>query len=154
MNKHRNAVSGASAAFAFAVVLAVASSPGPVGATHEGGAPHEEPSVHGGHKMNSPAPATEDAAKPRNEVTAAYEAVTEKMHKDMAIPYTGDVDVDFVRGMIPHHQGAIDQANVLLEHSKDLRLRRLAMGIIAAQKKEINFMRNWLKEREQAGKKE
>ena len=64
----------------------------------------------------------------------------------MTIPYTNDVDLDFVRGMIPHHQGAIDQAEVLLKHSKNLRLRRLAGGIIAAQKREIRFMQNWLKE--------
>ena len=50
--------------------------------------------------------------------------------------------------MIPHHQGAIDQANVFLKYTKDLRLRRLALGIIAAQRKEIRFMQRWLKEHE------
>jgi uncharacterized protein (DUF305 family) len=69
-----------------------------------------------------------------------------KMHKNMALPYTNDVDVDFVRGMIPHHQGAIEQAEILLKYSKNPRLRRLAGGIIAAQKREIRFMEKWLKE--------
>ena len=68
------------------------------------------------------------------------------MHKDMTVPYSGDVDLDFVRGMMPHHQGAIDQANVLLKYSKNLRLRRLAGGIIAAQRREIRFMKHWLEE--------
>ena len=39
---------------------------------------------------------------------------TRKMHKDMDIAFTGDADADFVRSMIPHHQGAIDMARVVL----------------------------------------
>eukprot|EP01035_Chromulina_nebulosa_P040156 gene40155-54291_t len=42
--------------------------------------------------------------------TTAYKAANTKMHKDMDIAFTGDADADFVRGMIPHHQGAIDMA--------------------------------------------
>ena len=34
----------------------------------------------------------------------AYTATMQTMHKDMMVNYTGDADVDFVRGMIPHHQ--------------------------------------------------
>lgn len=82
------------------------------------------------------------------EASKAYEEAMQKMHKDMSVPYTGDVDLDFVRGMMPHHQGAIDQAQVLLKFSKNLRLRRLAGGIIAAQRREINFMKHWLEEHE------
>ena len=80
------------------------------------------------------------------EASKAYEEAMQKMHKDMSVPYSGDVDLDFVRGMMPHHQGAIDQAKVLLKYSKNLRLRRLAGGIIAAQRREINFMKHWLEE--------
>jgi DUF305 family protein family protein len=43
-----------------------------------------------------------------------YMAAMQTMHKDMMVDYTGDADVDFVRGMIPHHQGAIDMAKVEL----------------------------------------
>jgi uncharacterized protein (DUF305 family) len=67
------------------------------------------------------------------------------MHKDMDIAFTGDVDADFVRGMIPHHQGAIDMARVILAHGKDPALKKLATGIIAEQEKEIAMMRDWLK---------
>jgi uncharacterized protein (DUF305 family) len=70
----------------------------------------------------------------------------EKMMKDMGKPLTGDADVDFVQGMIPHHQGAIDMAKVELEYGKNPVLRKLAETIIAAQEKEIADMQAWLKE--------
>lgn len=67
-----------------------------------------------------------------------------RMHKDMAVAPSGDVNEDFVRGMIPHHQGAIDMAKVLKGKSKDPALLKLADDIIAAQEKEIAFMKDWL----------
>ncbi|HEY4191618.1 MAG TPA: DUF305 domain-containing protein [Mesorhizobium sp.] len=76
---------------------------------------------------------------------AGYQAAMDKMHREMmAMKYTGDADVDFVRGMIPHHQAAIDMANVLLAHGKDPEMRKLAENIVAAQQKEITEMENWL----------
>jgi uncharacterized protein (DUF305 family) len=96
----------------------------------------------------SPVQGIPKAGAPTTEAAKAYEAAAQKMHKDMSSEYTNDVDVDFVRGMIPHHQGAIDQAEILLKHSTNPRLRRLAGGIIASQRREIRFMEKWLKDRE------
>ncbi|WP_239451669.1 CopM family metallochaperone [Elioraea rosea] len=73
--------------------------------------------------------------------TTAYRAAMDKMHRDMAITYTGDADKDFAAGMIPHHQGAIDMARIVLDHGKDDEVRKLAQDIIAAQEKEITQMR-------------
>lgn len=126
-----------------AAAVLVLAGQGPARANHEGTA-HEAPHHHSTQAQTGNGATS--GTPPLNEVSAAYEAAMQKMHKDMAIPYTGDVDVDFVRGMIPHHQGAIEQANVLLKYSKNLRLRRLAGGIIAAQKREIRFMKRWLEE--------
>lgn len=94
---------------------------------------------HGSHGATAPAA---DAA-----ATAAYRAANDKMHKEMGVDFSGDPDVDFVRGMIPHHQGAIDMARVVLAHGKDPELRKLAEGVITEQQKEIAFMREWLKKR-------
>jgi uncharacterized protein (DUF305 family) len=79
--------------------------------------------------------------------TKAYEAANARMHKDMAITFSNDADVDFARGMIPHHRGAVDMAKVVLEHGKDPELRKLAQDIISSQDKEIAFMREWLKKK-------
>ena len=76
--------------------------------------------------------------------TRAFEEANAKMHRDMAIAFTGNADVDFVRGMIPHHQGAIDMARVVLQHGRNDQTRKWANEIIAAQEREIAEMREWL----------
>ena len=52
-------------------------------------------------------------------------------------------DATFVAGMIPHHQGAVDMAQVVLDRSTRPELRSLAEDIIAAQNAEIELMRTW-----------
>jgi len=59
-------------------------------------------------------------------------------------PTTGDPDHDFVAMMLPHHQGAVDMAEVELRFGRDPQMRRLARDIIAAQQREIAEMRGWL----------
>lgn len=77
--------------------------------------------------------------------TKAFKAANARMHQGMAIEFSGNADVDFTRGMIAHHQGAIDMAKVELEHGKDPTQRKLAEAIIKAQQKEIADMQAWLK---------
>jgi hypothetical protein len=73
--------------------------------------------------------------------TQAYKQANDAMHKGMDIAFTGDADADFLAGMLPHHQGAIDMANVVLKYGKDPKIRDLAKQIIAAQEREIADMK-------------
>jgi uncharacterized protein (DUF305 family) len=67
-----------------------------------------------------------------------------QMQHDMAAaPVTGDPDKDFVAMMLPHHQGAVDMAETEMRYGRDPAMRRLAGGIIQAQKREIAEMRRW-----------
>ena len=75
----------------------------------------------------------------------AYRDANMKMHKDMEIKFSGDPDVDFVHGMIPHHQGAIEMAKVQLQYGKDEQTRKWAASIIRDQEREIAEMQEWLK---------
>lgn len=74
----------------------------------------------------------------------AYHKVNADMHAAMDIEFSGNADVDFARGMIAHHEGAVAMAKVLLEHGKDPEMRALAEKIIAAQQPEIDQMNAWL----------
>jgi uncharacterized protein (DUF305 family) len=77
----------------------------------------------------------------------AYEAADAKMHQNMTMEFTGDADVDFFRGMIPHHQGAIDMAKVELQYGKDPEARKMAEDIVKAQETEIAVMKAWLEKK-------
>lgn len=76
--------------------------------------------------------------------TEAYRAANLAMHEAMNIEFTDNADVDFARGMIGHHEGAIDMARIVLEHGEDPDLRQLAEEIIETQEAEIAFLRHWI----------
>lgn len=76
-----------------------------------------------------------------NEMNAGME----KMMRDMHSPgYTGNPDVDFLAMMIPHHEGAIEMARLILIYGNDPLVRKLAEDIIATQRVEIETMKKRL----------
>ncbi|WP_022703410.1 CopM family metallochaperone [Pseudorhodobacter ferrugineus] len=89
---------------------------------------------HTGHTMSGD----------QSPASMALAAANTKMHADMNMSLTGNPDVDFVQGMIPHHQGAVDMARIVLEYGTDPEVRAFAEGVIDAQEAEIAWMTDWL----------
>ena len=93
--------------------------------------------------------APNEGAAPANEslpeLTRAYVEAMNEMHGPMMDGVMADdPDVAFVRGMIPHHQGAIDMARIVQQYGNDPQTRAWADQIIAAQEAEIAEMQAWL----------
>ena len=98
--------------------------------------PQRPPSAHTGH---------DPATTPRT-AQSAFQQAMERMHGPMMKGVAhADPDIAFVLGMIPHHQGAIDMAEIVLKYGKDHHNHELAREIISAQRREIAEMEAWLK---------
>jgi uncharacterized protein (DUF305 family) len=107
-----------------------------------------------GSAPQTPAPRRQDhgadrpgvaAAAAQSPAVAAFLAINERMHSEMAVEFTGDVDRDFAAAMIPHHQGAIDMARVVLDQGgRDPEIRQLAEEVIRTQEAEIAQLRAFL----------
>jgi uncharacterized protein (DUF305 family) len=89
-----------------------------------------------GMKMDS---GTMDQA--HKDLMAGMDQMNSNMNEGMMAK---DVDVAFVCGMIPHHQGAIDMAKAELAHGDDQWAKDMAQKVIDAQEQEIKDMKAWL----------
>lgn len=57
-----------------------------------------------------------------------------------------DADVTFAQGMIPHHEQAVEMAEMALEKSENPEVTDLAARIVEAQGPEIEKLQGWLDE--------
>ena len=73
-------------------------------------------------------------------------AAMTRMMAAMEIAPTGDADRDFVAGMVPHHQGAVEMAEAELKFGKNIVLQRIAQEIIITQRDEIVAMHRALQQ--------
>ena len=79
----------------------------------------------------------------------ALNGLIAKMNADMALPFSGNADVDFVKRMISHDQGAVDMAKVALAFGKDAEVKKVAEDVIKSNETEIATMQEWLKKQGQ-----
>ena len=102
---------------------------------------HDTDMNHETHDMDSNM--TEHAVT--TEFGKEYMDSMDDMHEDMMEGVqANDADVAFAKGMLPHHEGAVEMAEIQLKYGKDETMRKLATDIIAAQEAEIKQMENWL----------
>ena len=79
----------------------------------------------------------------------AFNGLIAKMNAEMALPFSGNADVDFVKRMIAHHQAAIDMAKTVLAFGKDVEIKKVAEGVVKADEADIATMQEWLKKQGQ-----
>jgi uncharacterized protein (DUF305 family) len=68
--------------------------------------------------------------------------MTHSMGMDLG-PADANFDLRFIDAMIPHHQGAVEMANVAQQKSKRPEIKNLADNIIKSQNQEITQMKQW-----------
>jgi len=91
--------------------------------------------------MDTPMPMGGDLDDAHKALMAGMDTMDKDMTEGMAAK---DIDVAFICGMLPHHQGAIDMAKAELQYGDDPWAKQLAKNIIDAQTKEIAEMKDWL----------
>jgi uncharacterized protein (DUF305 family) len=79
------------------------------------------------------------------EAQKGYMQAMMKMHDPMMTGMMAkDADVGFICGMIPHHQSAIDMAQIVLKTGDNVEAKKMAEKVIADQGREIAEMKAWL----------
>lgn len=60
----------------------------------------------------------------------AFMEASGRRHANIMVARTGTIHADISKGMIPHHQGAVEMAKIVLEHGTDpeAAVERLGFG--------------------------
>ena len=93
---------------------------------------------HSAHQGAGPARSADKSSSFESEMDIGMARMMQDMHSP---GYTGRPDTDFLAMMIPHHEGAVDMARLVLIHGRDPMVRQIAEEIIASQTVEIAAMR-------------
>ncbi|MDK2817915.1 MAG: DUF305 domain-containing protein [Spirochaetota bacterium] len=80
----------------------------------------------------------EYSKKEVSKITKESKKAMDQMMKEMSsITLSGDIDRDYLIGMLPHHQGAINVSQIILKVTTNETIKEIANRIIADQQKEI-----------------
>ena len=93
---------------------------------------------HSAHRGAGTARSADKSSSFESEMDIGMARMMQDMH---SAGYTGRPDADFLAMMIPHHEGAVDMARLVLIHGRDPMVRQIAEEIIASQTVEIAAMR-------------
>ena len=89
-----------------------------------------------------------DVSKPKPNTAAMQQEYARSMdilNGKMVLGIADPVpDVAFVRGMLPHHIGAVEMAEIQLKYGTDEEMRQLAQDVITTQQPEIELMQKWI----------
>ena len=99
----------------------------------------ESADSHSGHNMDGHSASADQNLK---SYLADQDRQMDQMMTGMqGIPQSGSASVDFLTGMIPHHQAAVDMAESYLKYGgENKELKELAENIIEVQREEIDQM--------------
>lgn len=99
--------------------------------------------VSGFNQKNSTAYGEDNLTKYLNEQSSEMSTMMENMK---SIKPTGDVALDFLYGMIPHHKAAIEMSKSLLKYGgENEQIKEIAENIVKGQSEEIDQMKNMIK---------
>ena len=73
-----------------------------------------------------------------------YTGTSTAMMGDLSKLSGMDLDKAYVKGMIEHHQGAIDMANKIQPSTQRQEIKTLATNIVSSQTKEVATLKNWM----------
>src|ERR1700678_776428 len=65
-------------------------------------------------------------------------------------PQWSQADVEFMQGMIMHHEQAVEMTALIASHTENKEIRSLGARISSSQSDEIKFMQRWLAARGEA----
>ena len=99
------------------------------------------PMQQGGMPMQKGSMPMQPASAGSNDMMAAMMKGMDGMQK---MPMSGDTDKDFAMMMKMHHQQAVNMSEMELAKGKSREMKAMAKKIIAAQKKEIAQLDQWL----------
>lgn len=106
---------------------------------------------HAGHDMSNGDMAANDTQM--SDMLEDYTKSMTRMHDEMMVGMKyHDSDTAFAKGMLGHHRGAVEMAEIELKYGTDQAMRKLAQEVIDSQQIEIDIMNKWLASHPDAAK--